>query len=299
MNLIDPDYAYFLGMVVARGTIIENQRQITVNFPHSSLQAQGIHVQEDQNTSIRLGLTSIRERLADLLGADVRIIEKGNDIDLSIRFLTNAMPWRALLSIVGEQRSFRAFQVPAEISGEDIHPDVKREFVRGFGDVAGNVRYANRYVDGRIRVRLDILNHPHNWRVAVDLCLLLQEGLDVPVQNITWGHPNMNRDFREHQLNVFVIPYLQIGFAFQHKKAVLEELAAEDRKVNDDYLGCPGRRKLKGTKEPDKYEHSSKLPVELRGKHFDSYWQLCKALGCPREPHATQLSLFEALESEE
>ena len=109
----------------------------------------------------------------------------------------------------------------------------------------------------------------------------------------------MNRDFREHQLNVFVVPYLQIGFTFQHKKAVLEELAADDRKADNDYSGCPGRRKLKGTKELDKHEHSSKLPVELRGKHFDSYWQLCKALGCPREPHATQLSLFEALESEE
>lgn len=58
-----------------------------------------------------------------------------------------------------------------------------REYLRGFADVAGNVRPANRYVDGKNRVRLDILNYPTNWRLPVQLCHLLQERLEVPVQH--------------------------------------------------------------------------------------------------------------------
>ncbi len=300
MNYLDSDFSYFLGMVIARGTISESGgiRQVTINFPYSSLEAQGINVRVDQETSIRLGLTSIRDRLADLLSPDVRTVSAGNNIDLVIRFSSNALPWRLLLAVTNGLKSFRSFQVPPEFLSPDVPRDIKREFIKGFADVAGNIRPANRYVDGRHRVRLDVLNSPTNWRVPVDLCLILQEGLDVPVQNITWGHPNMNRDFREHQINIFAIPFLQIGFSFEHKQGVLVELAEEDHQKNTDYNGCPGRRKIKRTKEPSDEEHNTRLPDELKHKHFDSYWQICKALGCPREPQK-QLPLFDALESEE
>lgn len=206
----------------------------------------------------------------------------------------------ALLSVTQGQNSFRSFQVPPVFLDENTPDDLKREFVKGFADVAGNVRYANRYVDGRHRVRLDVLNHSLNWAVPVQLCLLLQEGLQIPVQNITWGHPNMNRDFREHQINIFAVPFLKIGFTFQHKPVVLEELALQDTQRNDSrFVGCPGRRRIRVLKDSDDRENDDRLPPEIRGKHFDSYWQICKAFGCTREPQPAQLSLFEPLESEE
>jgi hypothetical protein len=301
MNYIDLDYAYFLGMVIARGTISESGgvRQVAINFPHSSLEARGINLSIDQEVGIKLGLTSIRERLVDLLNADISQVESEGSIDLVIRFLRNALPWRQLLAITNRQNSFRSFQIPPLLLDPNTPFDVKREFIKGFADVAGNVRYANRFVDGRNRVRLDVLNHVQNWRVPVDLCLLMQEGLQVPVQLITWGHPNMNRDFREHQINIFALPFLQIGFTFKHKQAVLEELAQDDKEKNHNYAGCPGRRGLRKSKEHDPREGDNRLPSELRNKHFDSYWQICKVLGCPREPHAQQLALPEPLESEE
>ena len=48
--------------------------------------------------------------------------------------------------------------------------------------------------------------------MPVQLCTVLEEHLAVPVQLITWGHPNMGRDFREHQLNIFAVPFGEIGF---------------------------------------------------------------------------------------
>lgn len=299
MNYLDPDWAYFLGMVIARGTLSQSAdvRRVTINLPHSSLDAKGINISVDQQVSIKLGLSAIRRRLGDLLDTEIEEIEAKGTIDLVVRFRHNAIPWRMLLQITNGQRSFRSFQVPTVLLDPNTPQDLKREFIRGFADVAGNIRYANRYVDGRNRVRLDVLNYSQNWRVPVDLCQVLQDGVKVPVQNITWGHPNMNRGFREHQINIFAIPFLQIGFSFEHKQKVLEELAAADRSVNAEYSGCPGRRQVRSAKESDPEEDSARLPPELRGRHFDSYWQLCKALGCSREPYADQLPL--PLDSEE
>lgn len=300
MHYVDLDYAYFLGMVIARGVISESGgvRQVTINFPHSSLEVHGINISVDQEVSIKLGLTAIRERMLDLLNADISIVDAEGSIDLVIRFLRNAMPWRSLLASVEGQHSFRSFRVPTIFLQPDTPADIKREFIKGFADVAGNIRYANRYVDGRNRVRLDVLNHIQNWPVPVDLCLLLQEGLNVPVQNITWGHPNMNRGFREHQINIFAAPFLKIGFSFRHKQQVLEEFAQHDMLQGGSYQGCPGRRIVRRRKDPDPREFDPHLPLALNGQHFDSYWQICKALGCPREPQPNQLRLLEPLESE-
>ncbi len=36
-DYIDKDVAYFIGLLMGRGTIIGSDRQITIEFPHSSL----------------------------------------------------------------------------------------------------------------------------------------------------------------------------------------------------------------------------------------------------------------------
>lgn len=173
--------------------------------------------------------------------------------------------------------------------------DWKREFVRGYADVAGNIRKANRYVDGRHRVRLDVLNYPTNWEVPVQLCTLLQEHLDVPVQLIAYGHPNLKRGFREHMVNIFAKPFLQIGFTFEHKQKILEELAEWNHlhAKEPPYMPCPGMRKVQNTKPSDPNENNrDKLDPRLVGHHYDAYWQICKALGCKRYP-VTEAALNE------
>jgi hypothetical protein len=206
------------------------------------------------------------------------------------------MAWRNILLLTGGATSFPYFQIPAIFFDPELPRDWKREFVRGYADVAGNIRHANRYVDKRHRVRLDILNYPTNWKVAVQLCTLIQEYLGVPVQLITWGHPNLGRNFREHQLNIFARPFLSIGFTFEHKQKILEEFVAWDAANTKDsgYEPCPGIRSIQKAKPSSPAENDAEhLDPALVGKHFDSYWQICKVLGCQRTPPpGDQLSMI-------
>lgn len=288
---IDGDVAYFLGLLIGRGTIsnTEHVRQILIEFSYSSLKAQGASSTFDQETAIRLGIENIRERLIELLGTDIRTIRKENSVDLLAMFTRNTMIWRNILLITDGNMSYPYFKIPPILFDPELPTDWKREFVRGYADVAGNIRHSNRYTDGRHRVRLDVLNYRQNWHVPVQLCTLIQEHLEVPIQLITWGHPNMGRDFREHQVNIFAKPFLEIGFSFPHKQQILEEFVKwDDQHVKGQkYIPCPGRRILKQKKDssPDEY-NGDKLDVNLVGNHYDAYWEICKVLGCRREPVA-------------
>lgn len=107
------------------------------------------------------------------------------------------------------------------------------------------------------------------------------------MQLITWGHPNLGRGFREHQLNVFAASFLPIGFTFKHKQTILEEFAAHDAEQSPraHYEPCPGQRPLRGGKPADDGENKAeRLDARLVGQHYDAYWQICRALGCPRRP---------------
>ena len=292
IDYIDADVAYLLGLITARGRISESGgiRQIHVEFPYRSLEVDGVSGPFDTNTSIRLGLQQIQERVLELTGADVSVAGNDNSVTLVLRFLRNTMMWRNILMHTRQRMGYEHFHVPEIFFSPNIPNDWKREYIRGVADVAGNIRRANRYINGSNRVRLDVLNYPTNWEMPVQLCTLLEEHLAVPVQLITWGHPNMGRDFREHQINIFAVPFGEIGFSLPHKQALLEEFIEQDKEryPNKTYKPCVGRKKVRKRKEKDKRESDEKLDDRLKGKHFNAYWQICKKLGCPRTPKILQ-----------
>lgn len=126
--------------------------------------------------------------------------------------------------------------------------------------------------------------------MPVQLCTLLEEHLNIPVQLITWGHPNLGRDFREHQINILAVPFGNIGFTLPHKQTILEEFIEQDKQTHPrkTYNPCLGRKQFKKRKQKDSRENSEKLDERLNGKHFNAYWQICKKLGCPRTPKILQ-----------
>ncbi len=140
-DYIDADVSYLVGLIIARGTLSESHgiRQLTIQFPYSSLNAQGITSTFDQDTSIRLGIIDIQERLKDLLEADMRIVSKEGDIDIVARFMRNSMIWRNLLTFTQCKTSYPNFSVPPVFFEPDLPQDWKREFLRGYADVAGNI----------------------------------------------------------------------------------------------------------------------------------------------------------------
>ena len=284
-DYMDADVAYLLGLIIGRGTIYPSAgvRQIVIQFSYSLLEAQGISSRFNVEDASRLGLDDIRERLQELLETDVQKNTRAGGVDLVIRFMRNNMIWRNILVLTDEQVSFHYFRIPRIFFDDDLPVDWAREFVRGYADVAGNIRESNRYIDGRRRVRLDVLNYPTNWKLALDLCHLLQEKLGVPVQNITWGHPNMGRGFREHQLNVFAVPFLEVGFGLRYKHQILEEFAEDDmRHHSGSCSACYGIGSIRQKDSDPQESNTEKLPMELVGRHFNAYWQICRALGCER-----------------
>jgi hypothetical protein len=246
IDYLDEDVGYLLGMLVARGELIQGESvyRIIVHLPKGALIAQGEDLAFDTDKEIRLGIEKVRERLVELIGADIKTVDARESWDLVIRATRSTMAWRNVVMLLGQKTSYHFFEVPPVLLEAETPAAYKREFIRGYADVAGNIRPANRDAAGRHRVRLDILNHPTNWKVPVQLCLLLQEHLSVAVPNVIWGHPNLGREWREHQLNIYAEDFLPVGFYFDYKQAVLKELADKNAaRFASTIGGCPGRRR--------------------------------------------------------
>lgn len=162
----------------------------------------------------------------------------------------------------------------------------------GIADTTGHIRLSNAYIDGLHRVYIEI---PGNWYMVADVANLLKS-LDVPVQTIDFGHPNMrdgnlvkfnagNRRFwkKEHQVKIWANEFLPIGFNIKHKQEALEKLAQAmlvknaDPKKTHLFYWEKNLRMQKRSIHP--CESDSSLPKEIRGKHFNSWTEIAEALG--------------------
>ena len=288
IDYLDSDVSYLLGLLIARGELLatENVYRIVAHFPKGSLIAQGERAKFDTDKEIRLGIEKIRERINELFGSEIRTVDSGDSWDLVVRMTRNTMAWRNISMLLNNKTSFPFFRIPDVFFNADTPLEYKKELIKGFADVAGNIRPSNVDQAGRHRVRLDILNYKTNWQLPVQLCILLQNHLNVSVPVITWGHPNLNRNWREHQLNIYAEDFLDIGFYFDFKQAALRDLADINlNRFGNRIKGCPGARRPGIRKKRDLGEkNAERLPDELVNKHFNAYWQICRALGCPRRP---------------
>lgn len=180
-NFLDEDVAYLLGLIVMRGELYDHgtERGITIEFPFKSLQVEGY----DQHIHLQLSVNRIRDRVQELVETFVRVEQVGNSFIFSVRFLQNPVTWRNLRYLLGNHRSYKDFRIPPSIM--NAPRAIQVEFMRGVADVGGFIRDSNRYVDGRRRVYLEV--HNRNWVLPIQLCALLQQKLDIPVQLIQWG----------------------------------------------------------------------------------------------------------------
>lgn len=295
LDYIDPDVAYFIGLVTARGEISDSGgvKRISIEFPFRNLKVEGIKKKITQKDQILLSLDRVINRVNELADVNIRKDESERSVHLIIETLKNTMFLRNTKMLMKGRSSYYEFEVPDQIF--EFDESIKKEFIRGFADVAGSARWANRNRWKKCRVYLDVLNSPSNWRLPIQICYILQDHLGIPVDVIQWGHPNTRdpnlREYkkgreeawaREHQIKVFADDFEKIGFYMSHKQEILEELAEYNRKKGFDKAKfCnPPKRKRSKPKHPS--ENSEKLPPEIRGKHYDSCWQICAGIGCIR-----------------
>jgi len=293
IDYIDSDVAYLLGLIVARGELSENRgvKRIKIEFPFRNLQVEGVKKKIYQRDKILLSIRKIHSRINELVDVNIREEETSNSIILVIETIKNSLFWRNLKVLLNGKTTFYEFRIPSIIF--ELNETIKKEFLRGFADVAGSARFANRNQQGKCRVYLDVLNP--NWKLPIQLCHLLQDHLNVPVDTITWGHPNIRdphlKEYnkgrehawaREHQIKIFADDFMKIGFYMEHKQEILEELADYNvRRFNRaDFCNPPKTKRERKPRHPG--ENSDRLPQELRGKHYDAYWEICVDLGCRR-----------------
>jgi len=295
LDYVDPDVAYFIGLITARGEISDKGgvKRISIEFPFRNLKVEGIKKKITQKDQILLSLDRAINRVNELADVNLRKEESERSVYLILETLKNTMFLRNIKLLMKGKTTHYEFEVPDQIFETD--EPTKKEFIRGFADVAGSARRSNWNRWKKCRVYLDVLNSALNWRLPIQICNLLQDHLGIPVDVIQWGHPN-TRDpnlkeykkgrkdawAREHQIKVFADDFEKIGFYMSHKQEILEELAEYNRKRRFDKAKfCnPPKRKRSKPKHPS--ENSEKLPPEIRGKHFDSYWQICADIGCIR-----------------
>lgn len=301
-TFLDPDMAYLLGLIVGRGTIrrTNGHKQLIIEFPFRNLMAEGITKKFNTKDKILLSLDETINRLGELVGSVPSKQSSTNSVNLVFESTKNTLLWRNLERLLEGKTSFREMTIPNEIFSAS--EEIKKEFLRGFADVSGGISKSGVYINGRHRVYLVTLYD--NWGLLIKLCLLLQsEPLSIPVQTIDWGHPNIrdgnltkynkgSKEFwaKEHQLKIFAEYFEKVGFRIIHKNEILKELAEFNRtnwpNAKPSFCLPPKKIRKNQTKVKHNEENSDKLPRNLKGKHFDTYWQVCLELGCKQSKEA-------------
>lgn len=293
------EMAYLLGMVTGNGEVQRGTTDTTIviEIPHKKLETE---FEREVAIYVKASITDIRQVLEPLLGTSLSFTQSANVSYLSFTKANEDYLMREILRYIGGATSHENIRISPEVYSFTV--DERKQFIKGFADVTGYIRRSNYFFNKEMhRVYFEI---PQNWELVTDFCNLLKS-VDIPVQNIDWGHPNMRDgnlkkynegkpDFwkKEHQVKVWANEYEPIGFAVIHKNEALEKFANEQifyiesqhKKTTDVthryYWELVGKKKTKPT-HPG--ENDSFIPEEIRGKHYDSWKDIADDLGYNEE----------------
>lgn len=291
----NPDLAYLMGMIVGKGYKIQysTETEYRIEIPHKLMKVEGM----ETNLSIRASLLEINQRLDPLINTRAKVSTESPSLTQITFRLSNASYLARELNRMLIYNNYKDFRIPNEIFNSTR--DIKSEFMRGLSDVTGHIRGTNSAFGNPAshRVYIEI---PSNWYLVVDICNLLKE-VDVPVQNINWGHPNFRdgnlKDYnkgkeltwrKEHQIKIFADVFEKVGFNIIHKKLALEDFAQTNRdnynaptktieeSHNPFYWEKPIRRTRRG---PHPMVNHESIPPILRGQNFESWTDVARILG--------------------
>jgi hypothetical protein len=93
IDYLDPDVAYYIGLVTARGTISDSGgiKRITIEFPFKNLKVQGIKKSIVQKGEIQLSLDKAISRVNELTECTIRKEETEHSVTLVIETLKNSI----------------------------------------------------------------------------------------------------------------------------------------------------------------------------------------------------------------
>jgi hypothetical protein len=312
------ELAYLLGMITGKGTVIRdnNQTNVIIEIPHQSLTIEGM----DAKLSVKASLDDIRNILEPLISTRISSLQGEHKTVINFAKNNDDFLIREINRHFQRLSSCKDFRIPQEIFNSAS--DIKKEFMIGLADVTAHMRSSNlayglsynqrAYIEipvnwflvvdiGNLLLDLDVSIHNINWGHP--------NMRDPRIEDYNSG--KQNAWFREHQIKIHADEFEKIGFRIVHKMEALTKLANKNREEWDRSLRLKinsarselQKEKLKKkighiellhhkyywqTREIEKLkavhpmENSEKIPAVIRGKHFDSWKEICKALGYPR-----------------
>lgn len=284
------EMAYLIGMILGNGEIQKGPTNtiVTIDIPYKNLYTDDF---KDVAVYVKASTVDMRSIIEPLIGNGLTIVQNNHSTKLSFTKSNSEYVMREILRFIGSGRHHSTMKMSEELFNMTI--DEKKSLLRGIADVTGYIRKSNIAFgqEGAHRVYIEI---PGNWYMVIDIANMLRE-VDVPVQNIDFGHPNFrdsnlvkynegkpNYWKKEHQVKIFANEFLTIGFNVKHKQDALEKYSEEllefidPNKTHKFYWEKPIRRKEKPI-HPS--ENDESLPVEIRGMHFESWTDLAAVLG--------------------
>ncbi|MDE5654618.1 MAG: hypothetical protein K2I46_03320 [Clostridia bacterium] len=284
------EMAYLLGMILGNGEIQRdnNETRVTIDIPHKNLYTDDM---KDVRVYVKASTVDIRSIVEPLIGHNLIITQSKHSTIMTLVKSNDEYITREILRFIGGGRHHSTMRMNPELFS--ITVDEKKNLLRGIADVTGYIRKSNIAYgqDGAHRVYIEI---PGNWYMVIDIANMLKD-VDVPVQTIDFGHPNF-RDGdmkkynqgkpyfwkKEHQVKIFANEFLPIGFNINHKQEALEKYSEEllefidPAKTHKFYWEKTIRRKVRPNHP---HENDEYLPIEIRGKHFESWTDLARMLG--------------------
>lgn len=288
-SFINEDVAYFLGLIVGRGTIVKSKEinKLLIDFPFKNLEAVSpLDPNKKFDTQIYLSnsVDKIVERIKKL-GLDVSKFndEDNRGVSLVVSWRNTDLTWQLLSYLLnGDFSDYHSFRIPKAIYQAD--KEKQKEFLRGYFDVTGYVRSSNAQFGKSNQQRIYLEVDHRNWFLVLDLYKLFEK-VGIPFESIDFGHPNF-RDpnfkkasgfwAKEHQVKIFANQFLSIGSYLKHKQAVLTDLASMNRSGLGDNAKEKEFRVTEKAANPE--ESSEKLPIFLRNKHFNHYSEMLVVL---------------------
>ena len=179
--------------------------------------------------------------------------------------------------------------VPASVFA--LSKEEQVEFARGVVDACVYVHKRAYYFDKRHFLYFQLRDG--DWHLPTSLCRLLQDCLNIPVAFIRWGHPILHDPrgkevgeravVRPHELKIFADAFAGVGFRVAVKQQHFLKLVNENLEIGREPQFCnPGSKRVTKRKARHPMAGCVTLPAEIRGEHFDVWWQICLKLGCPR-----------------
>lgn len=287
---MNKEMAYLIGMVLGNGEIQQGnvETTITIDIPYKNLYTDDL---KDVGVYVKASTVDIRGIIEPLIGHNLTITQTNHSTKMSFTKNNNEYIIREILRLIGNGRHHTTMKMSNELF--DISTDEKKALLRGMADVTGHIRKSNIAFgqEGAHRVYIEI---PANWYMVIDIANMLKD-VDVPVQTIDFGHPNFrdgnlvkynegNLYFwkKEHQIKIFANEFLTVGFNIKHKQDALEKYSEElldfiDPNKTHKYYWEKTIRKSNRPIHP--MENDSYIPVEIKGKHFDSWTDLAEMMG--------------------